>query len=156
MKFDNQKKTVTLSIKEVNKIVQNLRVIDTSKRNKLSYATTQLTEKIDSAVKNYNKKIANITVDYAAKDEKGDFKTTANGQGYVIIPEKLKEYTEIIEKLTEETNIEIELYKCKDLTEVDKLPLPVIIALNGILFDFNLSDLETEQNDTTDNTTQSK
>lgn len=136
----------SLTMEEVNKVVLFLNTIDQTKKNKLTYAATQLGEEIESKTKKFKKTIDRLSHEYALKKDDGEFKT--NERGNVIIdPKKLIEYTDKVEALTEETTVELELYYCKDKEEISKLPMMHLKTLNGLLFDYDFSELETKQND---------
>lgn len=136
----------SLTMEELNKVVLFLNTIDQTKKNKLTYAATQLGEEIESKTKKFKKSLDRLAHEYALKKEDGEFKT--NEKGNVIIdPKKLVEYSDKLEALTKETTVELDLYYCKDKEEIAKLPMMHLKALNGLLFDYDFSEFQTNQNE---------
>lgn len=144
MEFNKEKSIATMSVEESNRILRNINAINPNRKNHLTYAASILSELIGSKLKKYNRDVEKLQAEYCSKDEKGDFKLNAQG-GYIIPPGKVVELGNKIEKLAEDTTIQISLYKCKDQTLIEELPMPIIIALNGVLFDYDLSKYETNQ-----------
>jgi len=144
MQINKEKMTVELSVSEINRITVYLNTIDQTKKNKLTYAATQLGDEIESKTKAYVKKSARLSYEYAQKDDEGNFKSNKDG-GLIIEPKKILEYHDKKDELAESTMIELDLYYCNDNELIEKLPITTIKALNGILFDYDMSALQTNQ-----------
>lgn len=146
MEINKEKMTAILTLEEVNRITNYLNVIPQDKKNKLTYAATQLGEEINSKMKPFNKKLERLTYEYALKDSEGNFKTKGESGSLIVDPKQIVEYNEKREALLSENTVELELYYCKDKQLIDALPMPIINGLNGILFEYDMSEFETEQN----------
>lgn len=145
MVINKENMTAEISAYEIQQnVLPYLNTIDQNRKNKLTYAATQLGDEIQSKLKAFGKAEQKLTVDYAGKKPDGDFKT--NDKGDMIIDSKrLMEYTAKREELALNTLVTLELYYCKDKQLIGELPVIHIKKLNGLLFEYDISELETQQ-----------
>jgi phosphoribosylformylglycinamidine (FGAM) synthase-like amidotransferase family enzyme len=145
MVINRENKELEISILELNeKVIPYLSTIRQDKKNKLTYAATILGDEIQSNTKQFSKKLTKLSIEYALKDGDGNFKLTDKGD-IIVDPKKMDKYIDAKEKLENETKIKLELYYCNDNELVAELPVNHIKKLNGILFEYDLTQLESEQ-----------
>lgn len=149
MVINKENMTAEITAYEIREsVLPYLNSIDQKRKNKLTYAATQLGDEISSKLKPFIKAEQKLTVEYASKKEDGDFKTTERGD-MIVDPKRMIEYNEKREELALKTTVTLELYYCKDNQLISELPVMHIKKLNGLLFEYDMAELETEQNQTT-------
>lgn len=122
--------------KEFLEIVDFIKLIDTKPKDKLSWATMQLTKYLmQFTAEKYNAKIKKINIETCSVDEAGNFILDKNGEIdlNVITKENQAKRDKLKEDLLKET-VEIETFYVTDYTRVKKLSPYILEALNGLLW----------------------
>lgn len=136
-------KKIKVTYSRLVEIITNIKAVSAKEKDKLSYAVTRLAEGNKTAIGEYNDLIEDAKINNAQVDDKGSLILNASG-GYTYSKESMRALTKEIAEINKK-EVEFSYYKCLDNTRVEELPIDVIYALNGVLFDYDLSEFESEE-----------
>jgi hypothetical protein len=112
-------------------------------KDKLSFACNKLRENLKDALEVYEKRSTEIHQEYCSVDKDNCFFLDEKGNILYnkITREKAKDREAAFKNMLNE-EIDLELFKCTDLSRVKKLDLSYILLYKNILFDISDNELE--------------
>jgi len=105
------------------------------KKDKFALCMGKLAQQYDKKMKKFNKDVDDIDLELSSVDASGDVKVNTQGT-FVFSKENYKKRMEKINELKDK-QVTINITKTPDLRRVKTLPINIILAFDGILYDLN-------------------